>query len=98
MGLAENIRAKVHQGVLPPGMPVKISVLFGDSRACSACDEPLLKAQTRYEFELPGFGTFSFHLGCFGLYTAELCRRGWLRGPPVTEDHEPSFSPMAPSS
>jgi hypothetical protein len=82
MGLAENIRAKVHQGVLPPGMPAKIAVLFGDGRACSACDEPQLKAQTRYEFELPGFGTFSFHLGCFGLYTGELCRRGWLRGQP----------------
>ena len=53
MGLAENIRAKVHQGVLPPAMPVKIAVLLGDGRACSACDEPLLKAQTRYEFELP---------------------------------------------
>jgi hypothetical protein len=51
MGLAENIRAKVHHGVLPPGMPVKIQVLFGDGRACSACDEPLLNAQA-------GFGTF----------------------------------------
>jgi hypothetical protein len=26
---AENTRAKVHQGVLPSGMPVKIAVLFG---------------------------------------------------------------------
>ena len=58
MGLAENIRAKVHRGVLPPGLPVKIQVLFGDGRACSACDESLLNAQTRYEFELPGFGAF----------------------------------------
>jgi hypothetical protein len=32
MGLAENIRAKVHQGVLPPGMPVKIQALIGDGR------------------------------------------------------------------
>ena len=61
---------KVHQGVMPPGMPVQIAVLFGDGRACGAREEPLLKAQTRYEFELPGFGTFSFHLGCFGLYIA----------------------------
>src|SRR4029453_12662958 len=44
MGLADNIRAKVHQGVLPPGLPEKIAVRFGDGRACSACDEPLLKA------------------------------------------------------
>jgi hypothetical protein len=54
MGLAENIRAKVHQGVLPPGMPVKIAVLFGDGRACTACEEPLLKAQTQYELSFPG--------------------------------------------
>jgi hypothetical protein len=64
-------------------MPVKIAVLFGDGRACSACDEPLLKAQTRYKFEFPGLGTFSFHLDCFGLYTAELCTQGWLRGRPL---------------
>ena len=98
MGVAENIRAKVHQGVLPPGMPYKIAVGFGDGRACSACDGPLLKARTQYEFELPGFGTFSFHLGCFGLYTAQLRRRGWLRGPSVNEDHEPSSSAEVPSS
>ena len=68
---------------------IEIAVGFGDGRACSACDGPLLKARTQYEFELPGFGTFSFHLGCFGLYTAQLRGRGWLCGPPVTEDHEP---------
>jgi len=98
MSLAENIRARVHQGVLPPGMPAKIQVLFGEGRACSACDHPILQAQTRYEFELSGFGTFSFHLGCFGLYTAQLRRRGWLRGPSVNEDHEPSSSAEVPSS
>ena len=92
MGLAENICAKVQQGLLPPGMPAKIHTLFGDGRACSACDQPLLNAQTRYEFELPGFGTFSFHVGCFGLYiaalhTAALLSRGWPKG------HEPSSSP-----
>jgi hypothetical protein len=92
MGLAENIRAKVHEGVLPPRMPVKIAVLFGDGRACSACVEPLLKAQTRYEFVLPGFWIFAFHLDCFGLYTAELSRRGWLRRPRVTEDQKHSSS------
>jgi hypothetical protein len=62
MGLAENIRAKVHQGVLPPGMPYKIAVGFGEGRACSACDGPLLKAQTQYEFELPGSGRPRFPL------------------------------------
>ena len=79
-------------------MPAKIQVLFGDGRACSACDEPLLNAQTRYEFELPGFGTFSFHVGCFGLYiaalhTAALLSRGRLRGQPSTKGHEPSSFP-----
>jgi hypothetical protein len=88
MSLAENIRAKIHQGVLPPGMPTQIQVLFGDGRACSACDHPILKAQTLYEFELPGFGTYSFHLGCFGLWTADLRRRGWLRGESATKEQK----------
>jgi hypothetical protein len=53
MGLADNIRAKVHQGVLPLGVPEKIVALFGDGQACSACDRPIYEAQTRYEFGFP---------------------------------------------
>ena len=79
MGLAENITAKVQQGGLPPGMPTKVTALIGDGRACSACDQPILPAQTRYEFGFPGFGTFRLHLGCLGLWTADLTKRGWLR-------------------
>jgi hypothetical protein len=82
MGLADNIRARVHQGLLPPGMPEKIVSLFGDGQACRACDKPIYEAQTRYEFGFSGFGPFRFHLGCLGLWTAELIRRGWLRRSP----------------
>ena len=78
MGLAEDIRAKVHQGTLPPGMPSNVTVLAGDGRPCSACDESISPAQPRYEFGFPGFGTFRFHLECLGLWTLELLRRGWL--------------------
>jgi hypothetical protein len=37
MGLAEDIRDRVRRGLLPPGVPAKIYVLFGDGEPCSAC-------------------------------------------------------------
>ena len=60
-------------------MPAKIEVRFGDGQACSACDQPVLAAQALYQFELNGF-MWRFHLGCLGLWTADLLKRGWVRG------------------
>jgi len=57
-------------------------MLFGDGRLCSACERPIRRAQILSEFELPGFGLFRFHFGCFGLWKADLLRRGWIHDEP----------------
>jgi hypothetical protein len=78
MGLAGNVRQKVSSGELPPGIPPKVAMLFGRGLACSACEQPIRRAQVCCEFDLPGFGFFRFHFGCFGLWKADLLSRGWI--------------------
>ena len=78
MGLAGDIRDKVGRGALPPGIPPKVMTLFGDGTACNACQRPIRSAQIRYEFELPDFGRYRFHFGCYGLFKAELIKRNWI--------------------
>jgi hypothetical protein len=83
MGLAEDIRGRVGRGLLPPDIPPKIEVSFGDCQPCSACDQPILAAQGCYQFGLGDARLFRFHLGCLGLWTAGLYKRGWLAPTPV---------------
>jgi len=78
MGLAEDIRERVGRGLLPPGIPPKIKVLFSGGQPCSACNQPILAAQGCYQFALGDAGVFRFYLDCLGLWTADLCKRGWL--------------------
>jgi hypothetical protein len=84
MGLADDIRGRVHRRELPRARPPKIWSGFGDSTNCSACDEPIFHAHVRYELEVDD-RAFHFHLGCFGLWDAELRRRGLDRSPSVDE-------------
>ena len=53
-------------------------MMFGRGLACSACGQPIRRAQVCCKFDLPGFGDFRFHFGCFVLWKADLLRRGWL--------------------
>jgi hypothetical protein len=81
MGLADEIRRKIAAGELPSSRPAKIWYGSGDGRPCSGCGDPVHRSQVRYEFELamPGqdlaASDYSFHIGCFGLWEAELRRR-----------------------
>lgn len=79
MGLAANIHKKIGHGLLPSSIPPKIQALFGDGQPCTACGQAIFAAQVRYEFDLGGSRAFRFHLGCLGLWTADLLKRGWLR-------------------
>jgi len=78
VGLATYIRDKVGRGALPPGIPPKVKTLFGDGTVCNACEKPIRSAQIRYEFELPDFGLYRFHFGCYGLFKADLIKRNWI--------------------
>jgi hypothetical protein len=75
MSLADRIRAKIDEGELPSARPDKLYSRYGDGSPCSACGAPVHSAQIRYEFEI-GDAAYQFHIGCFGLWEAELRQRG----------------------
>ena len=79
MGIADEIRRKLDEGLLPRSKPEKIFGGNGFGEPCTACGDPILPAQVLYEFDEPIFGTVRFHVGCLGLWEAELYHRGWWR-------------------
>jgi len=81
MGIADQVREKLRTGRLPAGKPEKLYGGHGDGLLCSACDQPILRAQIQYEFDVPDEGTFRFHVGCLALWEGELMKWGWLRRP-----------------
>jgi hypothetical protein len=70
---------KLKAGALPDRLPEKMGSGFGGGHACDACDDPVLPAQTEYTYELPNGRTLRLHVGCAGLWQAELMRRGVTR-------------------
>lgn len=81
MDIADKIRRKMKTGRLPPGRPEKLYGGHGDGLPCSACDEPIFPAQIQYEFDVPDYRTFRFHIGCLALWEGELIKWGWLKRP-----------------
>jgi hypothetical protein len=75
MGLADDIRLKIDRGELPAAKPFKLWGGFGHFEDCSACGDPIFPAQVRYEFKSDD-DAVRLHIGCFGLWDAELRRRG----------------------
>ena len=75
--LADIVRAKVERGVLPLETPPKLWVGIGRGEVCTACEKPILPAQSEYEVEHgDGRAPIRLHIGCHGLWQAELRRRG----------------------
>jgi len=79
--IADKIRLKLNVRLLPQSKPEKIYGGHGDGQPCSACDQPIVRAQVQYEFDTPDEHTFRFHVGCLGLWEAELLKRGWFKRP-----------------
>ena len=48
---------------------------YGSDNACSGCDQLILPAQVEYEFTIDR-DVFRLHIGCVGIWLAELRRRG----------------------
>jgi hypothetical protein len=76
MGLADEIRLKIDRGELPAMQPPKLWGGFGHFEDCSACGDPIYPAQIRYEFASDDDAVVRLHIGCHGLWAAELRRRG----------------------
>ena len=79
MGIADRIRLKLDVRLLPHRRPEKLYGGHGHGQPCSACDEPIFPAQIQYECDVLDHGTFRFHVGCLGLWEAELWKRGLLK-------------------
>jgi hypothetical protein len=72
----ETVREKLHAGVLPLDDPLKVWAGIGSGDACSACEKPILRAQTEYEVqyydERP---PIRLHVECYGVWEVERRRR-----------------------
>ena len=73
--LAEKVRRRLDSGALPRERPLKLWAGYGRGNVCCVCDKRLLYAHLVYECDV-NEQTCRFHLGCYGLWTGELIRRG----------------------
>ena len=81
MSTIDDVRRKLDAGDLPTTQPEKLSRGYGVGEPCSVCGKPILTGQVQYQFNVSDGGTFRFHVGCLGMWEAELYRRGWLKPP-----------------
>jgi hypothetical protein len=80
--LADQIRNKLDAGVLPRALPAKMWTGYGHANPCDGCDQPVDPVQIEYQFIEDSGDIFRFHIGCLGMWLAELRRRGLI--PPST--------------
>ena len=76
MRLAQMVRSKLDGGVLPPHKPAKAIRTYGAGEPCSACDLPILPAQTKMELEVPDHEPVRLHFACWSFWLTALIRRG----------------------
>jgi hypothetical protein len=79
ISLADQIRNKLDADVLPRVLPEKMWTAYGRGNPCDGCGEPIHPAQIEYEFILDSGDVFRLHIGCLGLWQAELRRRGLVK-------------------
>ena len=78
---AEVIREKLDAGTLPHDEPVRFLPGIGTGTACSACGQPILRAQTAFEPQWNDDRPIVvFHIECFGLWQAERHRLRYSAG------------------
>lgn len=80
--LADMVREKIGARLLPVADPVKLWAGLGSGRRCTACEQPILPAQTEYEPEYSDrHEPIRLHVGCHGLWEAERRHRRPPRQP-----------------
>jgi hypothetical protein len=78
--LAQLVRTKLDGGELPPEKPAKVVRTYGAGEPCSACDLPILPAQTKMEFETSSQEPVRLHFACWSFWLTALIRRGLATG------------------
>jgi hypothetical protein len=83
VSLADRITAKLDAGLLPRVQPEKMGTGYGHGNSCAGCGEPIHPAQVEYEFRIEGdpADVFRLHIGCLGMWLAELRRPGFVGSP-----------------
>jgi hypothetical protein len=77
---AQVIRDKLRSGLLPSvADPYKIRAGYGHGEPCDGCDRRIGPAHVFREFDGVDGTVFRLHLGCHGVYVAELQRLGMRR-------------------
>ena len=81
LSLADQIRGKLDAGVLPhvrpENLPEKMWTGYGCGNPCHGCSQPIYPAQIEYHFPLDSGDVVRLHIGCLGMWLAELRRRGF---------------------
>jgi hypothetical protein len=77
--LADQIRDKLDAGVLPRVLPEKMWTAYGHDNPCDGCRQPIHPTQIEYHFLVDSGDVFRLHIGCLGMWLAELRRRGLLK-------------------
>jgi hypothetical protein len=76
--LADQILDKLDAGVLPRVLPEKMWTGYGCGNPCNGCSQPIYPAQIEYHFPLDSGDVLRLHIGCLGMWLAELRRRGFV--------------------
>jgi hypothetical protein len=69
MDLAEEIRARIRSGHLPPANTYRVFGVKGDGSPCACCDRCITDSEIQFDVEChtpqAGWSPFSMHLNCF---------------------------------
>ena len=76
--LGDLIRAKIRAGILPLERAEKLFAGYGEEEPCTACGAPILRGQVEWSIRKDDLVTHRFHIGCHGLWEAELGKRGLM--------------------
>jgi hypothetical protein len=77
--LRDVIRRKLDDGDLPVRLPAKMYKSYGSNAPCDACGDPILPAETEYEWGYPDDEqprAFRMLLGCVGSWETLRRKRG----------------------
>jgi hypothetical protein len=79
ISLADQIRDKLDAGLLSRVLPEKMWTGYGHGNLCSGCGQSIDPAQVEYEVgnNWRSDDVFRLHIGCVGVWLAELRLRGW---------------------